>query len=308
METLLSILPILVIWAPICEGFTRPISPRDIDEWMWKPAWIPPPHFGEPTQESLNVRLQLPFIEEERDMSPKADLLPFDEALDRMYVTAEGLEEHNELVQEELWKLIEINSENERAGIENGEELEGYSGVGRGNMQKMPAASLFSKREKLFQLLQKLPSHKKRKVRRCNNTKQGSAGQSSDEPCSSKNSKNPSLRREMRRFADLFEFHRQQQKVKPKQPKQRSKRPNSSSSIDGRPRGARKANPGKKSPSVPQKVRRVVGAASETMRAILDLADPLPSERAEQKGQGRVINYYKIFAVTFATIAAVLSI
>jgi len=300
METLLSILPILVIWAPICEGFTRPISPRDIDEWMWKPAWIPPPHFGEPTQDSLNVRLQLPFIEEEREMSPKADLLPFDEALDRMYVTAEGLEEHNELVQEELWKLIE----NERTGIENEEELQG---VVRENMQIRPAAGLLSKREKLFQLLQKLPSQKKRKVRRCSNTKRGSAGQSSDEPCSNKNLKKPSLRREMRRFADLFEFHRQQQKVKPKQPRKGSKRPKSSS-IDGGPRGARKANPGKKSPSVPQKVRRVVGAASETMRAILDLADPLPSERAEQKGQGRVINYYKIFAVTFATIAAVLSI
>merc|ERR1711971_485846 len=136
----------------------RPISPRDIDEWMWKPAWIPPPHFGGPKQDSLNVRLQLPFIEEGTQMSPKVDLLPFDEALDRMYVTAEGLNEHNELVQEELWKLMDLDSENERTGVENDEELQKHSGVFRENMQKRPPATSPSKREKLLQLLQKLPS------------------------------------------------------------------------------------------------------------------------------------------------------
>ena len=144
-------------------------------------------------------------------------------------------------MQEELWKLVELNSENERTGVEYEEELEGYpTGVVSRENQQRPS-SLLSQREKLFQLLQKLPSQKKRKVRRCN-IKRGSVGQSS-EPCkSSKNVKKPSLRREMRRFADLFEFHRQQQRVKPKQLK----------GIDGRARGARKAT--KKSPSVPQKV------------------------------------------------------
>jgi len=164
-------------------------------------------------------------------VSPKADLLPFEEALDRMHVTAEGLEEHNELVQEELWKLIELDSENERPRIENEEELEGHSVR---EIQQQPA-SLFSKREKLFQLLQKLPSRKKRKVRRC--IKRGSSGKNS-ELCGGKNTPKPSLGREMRRFADLFEFHRQQQRVKPKQQKG-TKRPNSSSS--SRARGARKA-------------------------------------------------------------------
>ena len=33
----------------IKKQFQRPLSPKDIDEWMWKPAWIPPPHFGELT-------------------------------------------------------------------------------------------------------------------------------------------------------------------------------------------------------------------------------------------------------------------
>ena len=209
---------------------------------------------------------------QETEMSPKADLVPFEEALDRIYVTAagesslsifqsqasdpnfllpEGLEEHNELVQEELWNLIELNSENERTGIENEEELQGYPTgvVSRENVEKRPAAGLLSKREKLFRLLQKLPSQKKRKVRRCNNVKRGPVRQSS-EPCNNKNDKKPSLRREMRRFADLFEFHRQQQRGKPKQLKG-TKGPGSS---DGRARGARKATKGKKSPSVPQKV------------------------------------------------------
>jgi len=296
MKTLSRLLPIVVICAQICEGFTRPLSPKDIDEWMWKPAWIPPPHLGELTGDRLNVRLQLPFVDEERELSPKTDLLPFEEALDRMYVTAEGLEEHNELVQEELWKLIELDSENERTGVENEENFQRHSF--RENRQR--PASLLSKREKLFQLLQKLPSRKKRKVRRC--VKRGSGKGS--EPCGSKNTQKPSLGREMRRFADLFEFHRQQQRVKPKQQKKGTTRPNSSSN---RVRGARNATSGKKSPSVPQKVRRVVGAASETMRAVLDLADPLlPSERAGKKG--RAVDFYKIFAVSFATIAAVLSV
>ena len=233
-------------------------------------------------------------------MSPKADLLPFEEALDRMYVTAgeasfksqtfdsyflspEGLENHNELVQEELWKLIELDSENERTGVENEEELQGHSI--REN-QQWPA-SLLTKREKLFQLLQKLPSRKKRKVMRC--IKRGSG--KSSEPCGSKNTQKPSLGREMRRFADLFEFHRKLQRVKPKQQKGTKRPTSSNSSSSARERGARKATPGKNSPSVPQKVkklgsfqyfsigqvRRVVGAASDTMRALLDLADPLPS-------------------------------
>ena len=30
--------------------------------------------------------------------------------------------------------------------------------------------------------------------------------------------------------------------------------------------------------------------------------------RAEEKGQGRVVDFYKIFAVSFATIAAILSV
>ena len=145
-------------------------------------------------------------------------------------------------MQEELWKLIQLDSENERTAVENEEELQGHSV--RENRQP---ASLLSKREKLFQLLQKLPSRKKRKVRRC--IKRGSG--KSSKPCSSKNTPKPSLGREMRRFADLFEFHRQQQRVKPKQQKG-TKRPNSSSS--SRARGARKATPGKNSPSMPQKV------------------------------------------------------
>ena len=98
-----------------------------------------------------------------------------------------------------------------------------------------------------------------------------------------KNVKKSFLRGEVERFADLFEFHRKQQRVIPKG----SKRPN----IGDRGRGARKASAGEKSASMPQKVkkssfqlltlssqvRRVVGAASETMRAVLDLAvDPIP--------------------------------
>ena len=160
------------------------------------------------------------------------------------FLSPEGLEEHNELVQEELWKLIELDSENERTGVENEENFQRHSF--RENRQR--PASLLSKREKLFQLLQKLPSRKKRKVRRC--VKRGSGKGS--EPCGSKNTQKPSLGREMRRFADLFEFHRQQQRVKSKQQKKGTKRPNSSSN---RVRDARKATSGKKSPAVPQKVK-----------------------------------------------------
>ena len=144
-------------------------------------------------------------------------------------------------MQEELWKLIELDSENERTGVENVEELQGDF------FSRENPSSFLSKREKLFQLLQKLPSRKKSKVRRRCKTKRGLLGKSS-KLCGSKNTQKPSLGREMRRFADLFEFHRQKGRVKPKQPK----RPTTiSSSSSFRARGARKA--GKK--SVPQKVK-----------------------------------------------------
>jgi len=285
---------IFAIFAQICEGFTRPISPKDIDEWMWKPAWIPPPHVGgEPVGDSLNVRLQRPFMEEEADQSEKADLMPFDKTLDRMYLTEE-LGEQNE-----LWKLMELNSENERTEPDQA-EAEGFSVGGvTANIPTRPtsptrSATSPSKREKLLQLLQKLPHHKKRrKMRRCGGKRGSGSG------LCGKNVKKSSLRGEVKRFADLFEFHRKQQRAIPKG----SKRPN----IGARGRGARKASAGEKSASMPQKVRRVVGAAGETMRAVLDLAvDPIPWDRGDQNGG--VVDYYKIFAVSFATLAAILSV
>ena len=156
-------------------------------------------------------------------MSPKADLLPFQKALDRMHVSGEmhfcsrnkininfdllllaGLEEHNEAVEEELWKLFELNSENEMARtVDDG----GYTfNAVNHNMQRP-----ISKREKLFQLLQKLPSQKRRKIKRNKNKKsiQGSEFRG-------KNAGKSSLRQEMKRFADLLEFHRKEQRVKQK--------------------------------------------------------------------------------------------
>merc|ERR1719394_99113 len=109
------------------------------------------------------------------------------------------------------------------------------------------------------------------------------------------NARKSSLRQEMKRFADLLEFQRKEQRVK--------RKPGKSPKTDSRPIGARLTRQRNKSRSVPQKVRRVVGAAGETMRAVLDLADPIPAARAEEKGQGRVVDFYKIFAVSFATIA-----
>ena len=94
-----------------------------------------------------------------------------------------------------------------------------------------------SKREKLFQLLQKLPGQKRRKIKRNKNMKsiQGSE-------FGGTNARKSSLRQEMKRFADLLEFHRKEQRVKRK-PK-----------TDSRPRGARLTRQRKKSRSVPQKV------------------------------------------------------
>ena len=179
---------------------------------------------------------------------------------------------------------MELDSENERTESDQA-EAEGFSiGGVTANIPTRPtsptrSATSLSKREKLLQLLQKLPHHKKRrKMRRCGGKRGSGSG------LCGKNVKKSSLRGEVERFADLFEFHRKQQRVIPKG----SKRQN----IGARGRGARKASAGEKSASMPQKVnkssfvqlltlssqvRRVVGAASETMRAVLDLAvDPIP--------------------------------
>ena len=181
---------------------------------------------------------------------------------------------------------MELNSENERTEPDQA-EAGGFSVGGvTANIPTRPtsptrSATSLSKREKLFQLLQKLPRHKRRrKIRRCG----GKRGSGQDSGLCGKNVKRSFLRGEVERFADLFEFHRKQQRVIPNS----SKRPN----IGARGRGARKASAGEKSASMPQKVnkssfvqlltlrsqvRRVVGAAGETMRAVLDLAvDPIP--------------------------------
>ena len=141
-----------------------------------------------------------------------------------------GLEEHNEVVEEELWKLFELNSENKmaRTGDDGGYIFDAV----KQNVQRP-----ISKREKLFQLLQKLPSQKRKKIKRNKNMKsiQGSEFRGT-------NARKSSLRQEMKRFADLVEFHRKEQRVKPK-PK-----------TDSRLRGARLTRQRKKSRSVPQKV------------------------------------------------------
>ena len=68
-----------------------------------------------------------------------------------------GLEEHNEVVEDELWKLFELNSENEMARTDDDE---GYIFDEVNHNMQRP----ISKREKLFQLLQKLPGQKRRKI------------------------------------------------------------------------------------------------------------------------------------------------
>ena len=143
---------------------------------------------------------------------------------------------------------MELNSENERTEPDQA-EAGGFSVGGvTANIPTRPtsptrSATSLSKREKLFQLLQKLPRHKKRrKVRRCGGKRGSGSG------LCGKNVKKSSLRGEVERFADLFEFHRKQQRVIPKG----SKRPN----IGARGRGARKASAGEKSASMPQKVNK----------------------------------------------------
>ena len=145
-----------------------------------------------------------------------------------------GLEEHNEVVEEELWKLFELNSENEMARTEDDG---GYIFDEVNHNMRRP----ISKREKLFQLLQKLPSQKRRKIKRNKNMKsiQGSEFRGT-------NARKSSLRQEMKRFADLVEFHRKEQRVKQK--------PGKSPKTDFRLRGARLTRQRKKSRSVPQKV------------------------------------------------------
>ena len=143
---------------------------------------------------------------------------------------------------------MELNSENERTEPDQA-EAEGFSVGGvTANIPTRPtsptrSATSLSKREKLLQLLQKLPRHKKRrKMRRCGGKRGSGSG------LCGKNVKKSFLRGEVERFADLFEFHRKQQRVIPKG----SKRPN----IGARGRGARKASAGEKSASMPQKVNK----------------------------------------------------
>ena len=145
-----------------------------------------------------------------------------------------GLEEHNEAVEEELWKLFELNSENEMART-NDDGGYTFDAVNH-NMQRP-----ISKREKLFQLLQKLPSQKRRKIKRNKNMKssQGSKFRGT-------NIGKSSLRQERKRFADLLEFQRKEQRMK--------RKPGKSPKPDSRPRGARLTRQRKKSRSVPQKV------------------------------------------------------
>ena len=143
-----------------------------------------------------------------------------------------GLEEHNEVVEEELWKLFELNSENEMARTDEYDDGGYIFDAVNHNMQRP-----ISKREKLFQLLQKLPGQKRRKIKRNKNMKsmQGSEFRGT-------NTGKSSLRQEMKRFADLVEFHRKEQRVKQK-PK-----------TDSRLREARLTKQRKKSRSLPQKV------------------------------------------------------
>ena len=145
-----------------------------------------------------------------------------------------GLEEHNEVVEDELWKLFELNSENEMARTDDDE---GYIFDEVNHNMQRP----ISKREKLFQLLQKLPGQKRRKIKRNKNMKsiQGSEFQGT-------NARKSSLRQEMKRFADLLEFQRKEQRMK--------RKPGKSPKPDSRPRGARLTRQRKKSRSVPQKV------------------------------------------------------
>ena len=138
------------------------------------------------------------------------------------------------MVEEELWKLFELNSENEMARTEDDG---GYIFDAVNHNIQRP----ISKREKLFQLLQKLPGQKRRKIKRNKNMKsiQGSEFQGT-------NARKSSLRQEMKRFADLLEFQRKEQRMK--------RKPGESPKPDSRPRGARLTRQRKKSRSVPQKV------------------------------------------------------
>ena len=147
-----------------------------------------------------------------------------------------GLEEHNEVVEEELWKLFELNSENEMARTDEYDDGGYIFDAVKRNMQRP-----ISKREKLFQLLQKLPGQKRRKIKRNKNMKsiQGSE-------FGGKNARKSSLRQDMKRFADLLEFHRKEQRVQ--------RKPGKSPKTDFRLRGARLTRQRKKSRSVPQKV------------------------------------------------------
>ena len=134
------------------------------------------------------------------------------------------------MVEEELWKLFELNSKNEMAKTNDDG---GYIFDGANHNMQRP----ISKREKLFQLLQKLPGQKRRKIKRNKNMKSTQASE-----FSGTNARKSSLRQEMKRFADLLEFHRTEQRVKQK-PK-----------TDSRIREARLTRQRKKSRSVPQKV------------------------------------------------------
>ena len=138
------------------------------------------------------------------------------------------------MVEEELWKLFELNSENEMARTDDDE---GYIFDEVNHNMQRP----ISKREKLFQLLQKLPGQKRRKIKRNKNMKsiQGSE-------FGGTNARKSSLRQEMKRFADLIEFHRKEQRVK--------RKPGKSPKTDSRPRGTRLIRQRNKSRSVPQKV------------------------------------------------------
>ena len=143
------------------------------------------------------------------------------------------------MVEEELWKLFELNSENEMARTDEYDDGGYIFDAVNHNMQRP-----ISKREKLFQLLQKLPGQKRRKIKRNKNMKSSQGSE-----FGRTNARKSSLRQEMKRFADLVEFHRKEQRMK--------RKPGKSPKTDSRPRGARLTRQRKKSRSVPQKVNPV---------------------------------------------------
>ena len=140
------------------------------------------------------------------------------------------------MVGEELWELFELNSENEMGRTDEYDDGRYIFDEVKQNVQRP-----ISKREKLFQLLQKLPAQKRRKIKRKKSMKsiQGSE-------FGGTNARKSSLRQEMKRFADLIEFHRKEQRVK--------RKPGKSPKTDSRPRGTRLIRQRNKSRSVPQKV------------------------------------------------------